>query len=110
MCRSIGMTDNQGYTWVIDGSFLFEDKKRAILANVSNLFIISVVEGVGPIYNQLLTQWKNPDYMKKYPAITNFECPPPGFMFYQTCLQILLTGISQVDIFIYLNRNISIIL
>ncbi|KAJ3330283.1 cAMP-specific 3',5'-cyclic phosphodiesterase 4D [Blyttiomyces sp. JEL0837] len=92
--KSLHMSTSDGYTWIVN------DLAIAGLQNLTDyngLFVVSVVEGTGPLYDRFLkTQWQNTTIQQRYPAIAPYAIPPQGFMFYRTCLQLILSGYNKM--------------
>ncbi|KAI9335246.1 hypothetical protein BDR26DRAFT_897518 [Obelidium mucronatum] len=80
-----------GYSWIIDdgASQLLDQQSNS---NFPGVFSATIQEGVGPGYDSLLTNWRNISYQNRYPGISFFKTPPRGFMFYRSCLELMLRG------------------
>ncbi|KAJ3209357.1 High affinity cAMP-specific 3',5'-cyclic phosphodiesterase 7A [Entophlyctis luteolus] len=84
------MSNQNGFSWIVDS--VTQSKLSSSNENLSGIIAVSIREGVGPDYETFLQNWTSPAYQAKYPSISLFANPPFGFMFYRTCLQLILQG------------------
>ncbi|KAJ3410395.1 cAMP-specific 3',5'-cyclic phosphodiesterase 4D [Chytridiales sp. JEL 0842] len=96
---SLQMVARNGYTWIIDTSSP-QSLDVNLLTNGGEtnegIFAMSLREGQGPEYENFLAKWRRPDTKNRYPYIEMYNTPPKGFMFFRTCIQLMLKGYDRL--------------
>ncbi|KAJ3329277.1 cAMP-specific 3',5'-cyclic phosphodiesterase 4D [Blyttiomyces sp. JEL0837] len=94
----LSMRPNDGYVWIISEVAMIDTWEFApeVIRQFPGILAFRAAEGIGPKYDQFLKRWNNETLRQQYPFLGMTATPPPGYLFYRSCMQSLMLGFDQI--------------
>ncbi|TPX57232.1 hypothetical protein SpCBS45565_g08252 [Spizellomyces sp. 'palustris'] len=89
---------NRNYVWIIQGdAYDFIIRTNVTLAPLmEGAIVIGSIRGQGPVWDSLVSRWKTPTFMERYPLLQQYATPPSDYLPFHTCLDLLLRGYDRL--------------
>ncbi|KND03363.1 uncharacterized protein SPPG_02406 [Spizellomyces punctatus DAOM BR117] len=89
---------NRNYVWIIPGdAYDFIIRTNVTLVPLmEGAIVISSIRGRGPVWDSLVSRWRTPAFMERYPLLQQYATPPSHYLPFHTCLDLLLRGYDRL--------------